>query len=585
MAQLGFAVAGAAVGSLFGMPQLGWIAGAAIGGLLFPSKGPSTEGPRLGDLAVSSSAYGMPIPIIYGTMRVAGNMIWSSGLREVRKKQKVGGKGGGSSTQTTYTYYASFAVAFGEGPADDVLRIWADSKLILDKSATAAHTTKAGVKFRFHPGNETQLPDPLIEAHVGAGRAPAHRGLVVIVFEDLPLADFGNRVPNINAEISYNRVVQKPWLAADWIQPAEGGLLQTATRDTLAMDWIRNVGYTIDQIGDTADEVGLRRFSLVTLKEDRQARMSDIVPPEGRVNSAGQPLDLTDLRTVVCVDPDGYIYMQFGSQYGSRIIRIEPNSLREVARFGTRNDYSLVTFSTADFGYLSRMVVISAYGLSGREDFLYCMSTWGVLGLLKAEDLSYVWGDGNGRFGVDDGMARGFAGEGYGEGWALLTWNWNEYGSALLYRMRVEPNAHYEPFSGWTLGVEHRLMANVYPSQLQAGTTTLRNRCGGLAYDPTDNSVVFMMEVRDPEQPYVLKWREDLGIVWKTPLPLMINWNANVFDQTRIERGRWTLARGKRIMQVDTATGAVVYNEIWPSELDDWGDQVYDGVTDTLYVW
>jgi hypothetical protein len=404
MAQLGFAVAGAAVGAMFGMPQLGWIAGAAIGGLLFPAKGPrtNTEGPRLGDLSVSSSAYGMPIPIIYGTMRVAGNMIWSSGLREVRKTQKVrGGKGGGgSSTQTTYTYSASFAVAFGEGPADDVLRIWADSKLIHDctqwtrsgKTSTTASTTKAGLKFRFYPGNETQLLDPLIEAHVGPGRAPAHRGLVVIVFEDLPLADFGNRIPNLNAEISYHKVVQKPVLAADWIQPAEGGLLQTATRDTLAMDWTRNVGYTIDQIGDTADQVGLRRFSLVTMKEDRQARMSDIVPPEGRVNSVGNPLQLTSLRTVVCVDDDGYIYLQFGSQYGSRIIRIEPNSLREVARFGTRNDYSLVSFSKGDFGYLSRMVVISAYGLNGREDFLYCMSTWGVLGLLRAKDLSYLWG-------------------------------------------------------------------------------------------------------------------------------------------------------------------------------------------------
>src|SRR5512134_3769158 len=170
MAQLGFAVAGAAIGSMFGMPQLGWMAGAAIGGLLFPAKGPSTEGPRLGDLSVSSSAYSMPIPIIYGTMRVAGNMIWSSGLAEVKKKQKTGGKGGGGGTQTTYTYYASFAVAFGEGPAEDVVRIWADSKLIHDKSATATHTTKVGINFRFHPGNETQLPVPLIEANVGAVR-------------------------------------------------------------------------------------------------------------------------------------------------------------------------------------------------------------------------------------------------------------------------------------------------------------------------------------------------------------------------------------------------------------------------------
>lgn len=58
MGQLGFAIGGAAVGALFGMPQLGWIAGAAIGGLVFPHKGPTIEGPRLGDLSVSSSAYG-----------------------------------------------------------------------------------------------------------------------------------------------------------------------------------------------------------------------------------------------------------------------------------------------------------------------------------------------------------------------------------------------------------------------------------------------------------------------------------------------------------------------------------------------
>src|SRR5512134_413987 len=65
----------------------------------------------------------------------------------------------------------------------------------------------------------------------------------------------------------------------------------------------------------------------------------------------------------------------------------------------------------------------------------------------------------------------------------------------------------------------------------------------------------------------------------------MINWNANVFDQARIERGRWTLTRNHRIWQVDTATGAIVYDETWTAEIDDWGDQVYDGLTDTLYVW
>jgi hypothetical protein len=148
MAQLGFAVAGAAIGSMFGMPQLGWIAGAAVGGLIFPAKGPKVEGPRLGDLSVSSSAYGMPIAIVYGTMRLAGNMIWSSGIREQKTKQNAGGKGSGGQTQTSYTYFASFLLAFGEGPAEDVLRLWADGKLIYDKTTPTGTTTRPGLKFR-----------------------------------------------------------------------------------------------------------------------------------------------------------------------------------------------------------------------------------------------------------------------------------------------------------------------------------------------------------------------------------------------------------------------------------------------------
>src|SRR5512134_1047705 len=270
---------------------------------------------------------------------------------------------------------------------------------------------------------------------------------------------------------------------------------------------------------------------------------------------------------------------------GARLIRIEPNSLRQVASFGSLNGYPQITFTTTDFGFMARMVVISAYGLNGREDFLYVLSSWGCAGLLKTSDMSYLWGAGGARLGEPDGIAKGFVGEGYGEGWAILTWNWNSYDNCRLYRMRVDVTATVDPITGQTIGVEHRLMATIVPSDLRAGATRLRNRCGGLAYDKSDNSVIFMMEVGDPDQAYVLKWREDLGIVWKTPLPLMINWNANVFDQTRIERGRWTLTRNHRIWQVDTATGALVYDELWPSDIDDWGDQVYDGVTDTLYIW
>jgi hypothetical protein len=189
------AAGGAALGTALGVgPGAGWLAGAALGNLLFPTQGPESraEGPRLGDLTVTSSAYGAPIAIGYGTLRLAGNMIWSSGISEARNvsRSEAGGKGGGGATQTavSYSYTASFAIAFGEGPAEDVIRLWADGKLVSDKTGLEADVARPGLRFRFHPGSEDQLPDPLIEAHVGDGRAPAHRGLCQLVFEDLPRA-------------------------------------------------------------------------------------------------------------------------------------------------------------------------------------------------------------------------------------------------------------------------------------------------------------------------------------------------------------------------------------------------------------
>src|SRR3546814_3881282 len=65
---------------------------------------------------------------------MGGNIIWSPGIEEVVNvdTQNVGGKGGGggSATTTTYTYFCSFAMAFSEGIADAILRLWGDGKMI-----------------------------------------------------------------------------------------------------------------------------------------------------------------------------------------------------------------------------------------------------------------------------------------------------------------------------------------------------------------------------------------------------------------------------------------------------------------------
>lgn len=211
MGQLALAVVGGVVGSMFGMPQLGFMVGSLVGSYLFAPSGTHTEGPRLQDLQTTGATYGSPIAFGIGTARVGGNIIWSPGLEEHEEEESSGGKGGGGgSSVTTYTYSASFAVALAEGPIDRVLRIWGDGKLIYDSTGSGDVVELDGMRWVFYPGDENQLPSPVIEAHEGAGQVPAHRGLCYIVFENMPLANFGNRIPTMTAEITKDAVRTMP---------------------------------------------------------------------------------------------------------------------------------------------------------------------------------------------------------------------------------------------------------------------------------------------------------------------------------------------------------------------------------------
>lgn len=201
MAQLVVSAIGAAVGFAIGGPvgaQWGWMAGSMTGALLGVGQ-QDVQGPRLSDLKVQASTYGQPIPIVYGTARLAGNVIWSSDMIESSHSESAGGKGGGPEV-TTYSYAVHCAVALCEGPIFGIRRIWADGKLIYDRSV-GAKITGSSKNIRIYPGSETQMPDPLIEAYLGAGKAPAHRGVGYVVFENFQLADYGNRIPNFTFEV------------------------------------------------------------------------------------------------------------------------------------------------------------------------------------------------------------------------------------------------------------------------------------------------------------------------------------------------------------------------------------------------
>ncbi|MBI1261408.1 MAG: hypothetical protein GC184_06760 [Rhizobiales bacterium] len=182
---LGSQITGAAIGQAVGATM-----GAYIDSMLFGGVG-SSRGPRLSDLQVMTSSEGAAIPRLYGRARVAGQVIWATNYLETSTTTRSGGKGGGGASATTYSYSVSFALGLCEGEITRIGRIWADGKL-LDLS---------GLTWRLYKGEVTQAPDPLIEAVEGEGEAPAYRGLAYIVFENLPVTPFGNRLPQLSVEV------------------------------------------------------------------------------------------------------------------------------------------------------------------------------------------------------------------------------------------------------------------------------------------------------------------------------------------------------------------------------------------------
>ncbi len=164
--------------------------------LIFGPRKRAVEGPRLDSFQVQASQEGAGVARVFGRGRIAGQLIWAANFKETTSEttESSGGKGARPAAQTTFTEYLysiSFAIGLCEGEIDRVGRVWADGKP-LDISQ---HNV------RIYRGGDAQPPDALIESVEGVGNAPAFRGLAYIVFEDLPLKDFGNRIPQLSFEI------------------------------------------------------------------------------------------------------------------------------------------------------------------------------------------------------------------------------------------------------------------------------------------------------------------------------------------------------------------------------------------------
>lgn len=201
MATVVLQVVGAAIGGAIGGPvgatigrAIGAAAGYAVDQKIF-SKDQFIEGGRVENARLLSSGEGEIIARSYGRARLGGKIIWATRFLEVRSTQKTsaGGKGGGGGSVTTesFSYFSNFAVGICEGEISKFGRIWADGEE-LDQTQ---------YEIRTYNGSQTQTVDPLIAAKQGTDNSPAFKGTAYVVFENFPLAKYGNRIPQVSFEV------------------------------------------------------------------------------------------------------------------------------------------------------------------------------------------------------------------------------------------------------------------------------------------------------------------------------------------------------------------------------------------------
>lgn len=191
MATLVFSALGTLVGGPLG-GAIGALVGRQIDGAILG--GGVREGPRLKELTATTSSYGTAIPRLFGRMRVPGTIVWSTDLVEHSHRQ---GGGKGRPSTNSYSYTVSFAVALSSRPILRLGRVWADGNLLRG----AAGDLKAAGGMRVYLGRRDQPVDPLIAAAETHAGSPAYRGLAYVVFEDLDLTDFFNRIPALTFEV------------------------------------------------------------------------------------------------------------------------------------------------------------------------------------------------------------------------------------------------------------------------------------------------------------------------------------------------------------------------------------------------
>lgn len=552
MGQLVVGAAGAAIGSYFGPvgASIGFAVGSLIGSFLFPA-----AGPKLPDISIASQAWGQPIPILYGTARMAGALIWSDSA--YWNNTGGGGKGiGGKGNSNGPQAIVSFAMGFCEGPISTILQVYADSKLIYD--ATGVGPVSYGYNFTAYYGTETQLPDPNIAKWVrenissAPNACPAYRGLCYLVFPNFDLSDFGQRIPSISIVCSSAE--------ASYIPGQQFTSLSTTVNqgDQLAADTTRGLLYALDPTW------GLHVYNLQTLQELTSVNVTTL--------TSGLAAGTVEAK-MACV-AGGDIFITDGQVSNSdRVIKILGDSLTYGGSIGS--DGSGLSWSTS--GQVPDLSKIWAFTAPGNTQVVMGVDeVGGAWGAFNGTTMTYMWGDQSQPDYVPFEFQFGELVQGAVTLASTQVWAVNSGGTNMNFYQILLTGA--EPGD-----LSISLSSTLQSSAIFAGSTstiTVRS----VFYDTTDDTLIVGVALSGYSRDYVIKVNQYTGtVIWVCPQTLASGWDS-VNAQAALTEGRLGLPLDNDYMMViSTVDGSVqlnlpVQNDAFPSDPSFY---LYDSITNS----
>lgn len=624
--------------------MVGWnllfYAGATIVARALAPKPKPIEGPRVDDLKVTTSAYGANIAHGYGVTRIGGNLIWALPIREQKHTERVGGKGGGPSQKIiTWSYWFTGAVAVGEGPIDDILRIWADSKLVFDRGGNLqasererrrlntsqefndqfidaldsggeyTGTRRAGWTIRLYKGTEDQLPDPAMEADIGVENTVPHRGIAYVVFDDCPLADFGNRVPNFSFEVAWKANPVQPIILPTFLPDT---ILNSVSNNLIAVAWEAGVYF----IADTNAVDGETWFAVMDIGTNTQL----IEFQHGAAIGYGPEWEQHVGPTTIATGPSGHLYgatfldNDFVALWKADPLTASnvwttviggfsvPYQLLEIATQPTASapgSYFLVTAPL--FANKSFTLIHSGQGAGGANDGV-------ALGSFPA--YAEAVNDGANR------LARGYADTNIAEAWGVSVWYHNsgnhDDDPLHLYRLRVSDETYGLVFAqspGIDVNDANDVVKEflIYPHDLtpwygSPSPVRFSPGTGEIVFDKTPRYIGSPVQANtgDPMifvsvatagslsaggiRNFLIKVDSETGdILWAIP-DVERPANAEQIGQSRVEDGVFAYATElTTVTFIDTVGGTIIEEEDWSAAasaygISDWinGNIIYD---------